>query len=313
MRRLTLLLLICLSAALSAAGQTLSGTYVFARRDTCDLRLDIYEPVPGSVSADGPDRPSILFVFGGGFVSGRRDDAYFLPWFKLLTENGYRVISIDYRLGLKGVRMRFDPLHLIDAADKTKHAVDIGVEDVFSAVRYLSDHAAELGVDMGNIVIAGSSAGAMISLSSEWEICNGTPRTAVLPLDFNFVGVMSFAGAIMSDEGVPAYRSMAPCPQLLIHGTADGAVAYDKTAFGRRGMFGSSAIAEVLARNGYVYNIYRFKDHSHDMAANFIATWPEQRRFLEENVMGGNRRVIDAMVDDPAVPVMGNITLDDIY
>ena len=49
------------------------------------------------------------------------------------------------------------------------------------------------------------------------------------------------------------------------------------------------------------------------MAANFIATWPEQRRFLEENVMGGNRRVIDAMVDDPAVPVMGNITLDDIY
>ena len=42
MRRLTLLLLICLSAALSAAGQTLSGTYVFARRDTCDLRLDIY-------------------------------------------------------------------------------------------------------------------------------------------------------------------------------------------------------------------------------------------------------------------------------
>ena len=311
MKRLIILIL-CLSASLLAGGQTLSGTYRFAQRDTCDLYLDIYEPVPDAVSADGPARPSILFVFGGGFISGKRDDAYFLPWFKLLTENGFRVISIDYRLGLKGVRMRFDPLHLIDAAEKTKHAVDVGVEDVFSAVCYLSDHAGELGIDMDNIVIAGSSAGAMISLSSEWEICNGTPRAAVLPLNFNFVGVMSFAGAVMSTSGEPRYP-FKPCPQLLIHGTADGAVAYDKTAFGRRGMYGSSSLAKILSDGGHVYNIYRFKNHSHDMAANFIATWPEQIRFLEENVMGKSGRIIDAMVDDPAVPVMGNITLDDIY
>ena len=308
MKRL-LCLAVCLFTATLAFGQTLSGTWRFAQRDTCDLFLDIYEPV----ASDGPVKPSILFVFGGGFITGQRNDPYVMPWFKLLTDNGFRVISIDYRLGLKGVEMRFDPLHLIDAAEKTKRAVDIGVEDVFSAVRFLSDHAAELGVDISNIVIAGSSAGAMISLSSEWEICNGTPRTAVLPLDFNFVGVMSFAGAIMSTEGVPAYRSLAPCPQLLIHGTADGAVTYDKTAFGRRGMYGSNALAEILDRGGFVYNIYRFKDHSHDMAANFVPTWPEQIRFLEENVIGKSGRIIDAMVDDPAVPVLWNITLDDIY
>ena len=300
---------VCLLAATLASGQTLSGTYRFAQRDTCDLFLDVYEPA----AVDGPARPTILYVFGGGFITGQRNDPYVLPWFKLLTDNGFRVVSIDYRLGLKGVQMRFDPLHLIDAAEKTKRAVDIGVEDVFSAVRYLSDHAAELGVDIGNIVIAGSSAGAMISLSSEWEICNGTSRTAVLPLDFNFVGVMSFAGAIMSTEGAPAYRSLAPCPQLLIHGTADGAVAYDKTAFGRRGMYGSSALADILDRAGFVYNIYRFKDHSHDMAANFVPTWPEQIRFLEENVISKSGRIIDAMVNDPAVPVLWNITLDDIY
>ena len=299
---------VCLLAATLAGAQTLSGTYRFAQRDTCDLYLDIYEPA----AVDGPERPSVLFVFGGGFITGRRNDPYCLPWFKQLTDNGFRVISVDYRLGLKGVRMRFDPLHLIDAADKTKHAVDVGVEDVFAAVRYLTDHAEELGVDMSGIVLAGSSAGAMISLSCEWEICNGTPRTAVLPLGFNFAGVMSFAGAIMSDSGEPAYP-LSPCPQLLIHGTADGAVAYDKTAFGRRGMYGSNALAKILDKGGFVYNIYRFKDHSHDMAANFIATWPEQIRFLEENVMGRSGRIIDAMVDDPAVPVMGDITLDDIY
>lgn len=297
-----------LSVTTLAGAQTLSGTYRFAQRDTCDLFLDIYEPA----AVDGPARPSVLFVFGGGFILGRRDDPYCLPWFKRLTDKGFRVISIDYRLGLKGVRMRFDPLHLIDAADKAKHAVDIGVEDVFSAILFLADHAEELGVDIDNIVIAGSSAGAMISLSSEWEICNGTPRTAVLPTGFNFAGVMSFAGAVMSTTGQPDYP-LTPCPQLLIHGTADGAVAYDKTAFGRRGMYGSSALAKILSQKGFVYNIYRFKDHSHDMAANFIATWPEQIRFLEENVMGKSGRIIDAMIDDPAVPVMLNITLDDIY
>ena len=49
------------------------------------------------------------------------------------------------------------------------------------------------------------------------------------------------------------------------------------------------------------------------MASNFMATWPEQERFLRENVLGGVRRTVDAMVDDPAVPVWQSVTLDDIY
>lgn len=300
-------------AAVTAGAQTLSGTYCFAHRDTCDLYLDIYEPAPGAETMlDSLPKPSILFVFGGGFIMGQRDDPYCLPWFKTLTDNGYRVISVDYRLGLKGVRMQFDPFHLIDAAEKTKHAVDMGVEDVFASVRYLCDHAEELGVDPTRIVLAGSSAGAMISLSCVWESCNGTSRTAVLPPGFRFAGVMSFAGAIMSVSGEPAYRT-PPCPHLLIHGTADGAVTYDKTAFGRRGMYGSSALASILSRNGFVYNIFRYKDHSHDMAANFLPTWPEQQRFLEENVIRKTGRTIDAMIDDPAVPVLWDIGVKDIY
>ena len=91
---------LCLSVGLFAAtlafGQTLSGTFRFAQRDTCDLFLDIYEPV----ATDGPAKPSILYVFGGGFITGQRNDPYVMPWFKLLTDNGFRVISIDYRLGV---------------------------------------------------------------------------------------------------------------------------------------------------------------------------------------------------------------------
>ena len=310
MKRILLLLLTLLCAVPSFAQKT---TYKVAQRDTCDLFMDVYDPVifPG----DTLDRPTILFVFGGGFVMGQRDDPWVLPWFKLLNENGYRVVSVDYRLGLKGVKMKFDLFHLIQSADFTKKAVDIGVEDVFASVRYLCDNAEELGVNPDNIVICGSSAGAMISLSCELEACNRTSRAAILPEGFHFAGVMSFAGAIMSDTGKPAYKR-TPCPQLLIHGTADEAVAYDKMGFGRRGMFGSSYLVEnVLKPAGYTYQIYRYVGHSHDMAANMLANWPEEKRFLEVAVMGKNKLVIDSTVDDPTMPVIGfaSVTLDDIY
>ena len=31
---------------LSAGAQNLTGTYMYAQRDTCDLYLDVYDPVP---------------------------------------------------------------------------------------------------------------------------------------------------------------------------------------------------------------------------------------------------------------------------
>ena len=283
-------------------------TYLVAHRDTCDLYMDVYQPVTDTVA-----RPTILYVFGGGFVTGRRDDPYVLPWFKLLNENGYRVVSVDYRLGLKGVPMKFDLFHLIQSAKYTKKAVDMGVEDVFASVRYLADNAEELGVDMDNIVIAGSSAGAMISLSCELEACNRTERAGVLPEGFHFAGVISFAGAIMSDTGKPSYRR-TPCPQLLIHGTKDGAVAYGKMGFARWGMFGSSFLVDkVLKPAGFEYQIYRYVGHSHDMAANMMANWPEEKRFLEISVMGRQRLVIDSTLEDHVMPSWESVTLDDIY
>ena len=309
MKRTILTLLALLLCALSFA-QGKKTTYMVAQRDTCDLYMDVYEPV--EIPGDTLYRPTILYVFGGGFITGRRDDPWVLPWFKLLNENGYRVVSVDYRLGLKGIRMRFDLFHLIQSAGYTKAAVDMGVEDVFASVRYLADHP-ELGVDMDHIVIAGSSAGAMISLSSELEACNRTVRAEILPEGFHFAGVMSFAGAIMSDTGRPAYKRV-PCPQLLIHGTKDGAVTYTKMGFGRWGMFGSSfLVEEVLKPAGYVYQFYRYVDHSHDMAANMVANWPEEKRFLEVSVIGKRPLVIDCTVDDPMMPVMHGYTLDEIY
>ena len=310
MKRFVTFFLLLLSAA--AGAQTLSGTYMVAQRDTCDLYIDVYLPTPGSeTQLDSLAKPSVMFVFGGGFITGSRNDPFYLPWFKILNDNGYGVVSVDYRLGLKGIPMKFDLFHLIQSAKFTKAAVDMGVEDVYAAVRYLCDH--DTGIDPYNLVLSGSSAGAMITLSSILETCSPTERTAILPEGFRFKGAMSFAGAVMSVSGVPKYGTPPP-PQLLFHGTVDGAVAYNKMAFGSFGMYGSSSLVrEVFSKHNYTYCIYRYLNHTHDMAANFVATWPEQKLFLERNVIRGLARTIDATVDDPAIPAWKSVGLDDIY
>ena len=49
-----------------------SNTFMFEKRDTCDLYLDIYNPAPGSQTTfNGKDKPTILFMatqqfFGNG-------------------------------------------------------------------------------------------------------------------------------------------------------------------------------------------------------------------------------------------------------
>ena len=61
-----------------------SATYMFAQRDTCDLFMDVYEPSPGSETTfEGKEKPTILWLFGGGFIGGERSNPKYLSWFKL--------------------------------------------------------------------------------------------------------------------------------------------------------------------------------------------------------------------------------------
>ena len=71
MKRTILTQLTLLLCALSFA-QGKKTTYMVAQRDTCDLYMDMYEPV--EIPGDTLYRPTILYVFGGGFITGQRDD-----------------------------------------------------------------------------------------------------------------------------------------------------------------------------------------------------------------------------------------------
>ena len=302
MKRLIFSIMTLITAAglvAEAAEPTITpdGTYIFEKRDTCDLFLDIYNPAEGSqTSIEGIEKPTILFLFGGGFIRGTRNDESYLPWFKAMTEDGYRIISIDYRLGLKGS----DKVGVaqVGALDK---AIHMGVEDLYSATNFLNENAAELGINPSNIVIAGSSAGAIIAMQAEYEICNGTSWTSVLPEGFRYAGVMSFSGAILSREGKVDYRLHSPAPTLMMHGTSDELVPYDQIAILHLGFFGGGKLVDRFQKFGYNYNMYHFIDYGHEIAESMSTTMDLQKRFLETNVMKGKKRIVEAWISDPDV------------
>ena len=273
------------------------GTYKFAERDTCDLFLDIYNPSADSRTAFcGKEKPTVIFMFGGGFISGERDTPYYRKWFRAMAENGYRVVSIDYRLGLKGVdKVGIMQVNLLD------RAIHMAVEDLFSATAFLVDNSESLGIDPDNIVISGSSAGAISVLQAEYELCNRTEYAAALPEDFRYAGLMSYAGGILSREGKLKFDTETS-PVLLFHGTDDKLVNYRQIAFFNIGFYGSDRIAERLEKYGCNYCIMRYPGHGHEIAGIMGQTVRYQDAFIKRNIMEGKRTVIDATVTDPDVP-----------
>ena len=313
MKKLIFSLLILIAGILTASAQNTilepDGTYMYERRDTCDLFMDVYNPAKGSeTTVMGKEKPAIIFMFGGGFIRGNRDDKSYNSWFRMLTDNGYRVISIDYRLGLKGsTKVGIAQVNILD------DAIHMAVEDLFSATNFILENADQFGIKADNLVISGSSAGAITAMQAEYEIANRTSWASVLPEGFNYAGVMSFSGAILSRKGPVKYET-APCPTLMLHGTADKLVPYKQIAFFNLGFYGGGALVKRFQKYGLDYNMYHFIDYGHEIAGSMYSTFDLQLDFLEKNVIQGKKRIIEAWISDPDVWKGSQLkSLKDIY
>lgn len=271
-----------------------TGTYLFCQRDTCDLYLDVYEP-----STDNVKPQTILYLFGGGFKEGERNGWLQRAWFSQMNEAGYRVVAIDYRLGMKGAN---GSKGLIQFANTLIDAIQLAVDDLFAATLFIIENRNELNIDPSSIVLAGTSAGAITSLQAEWEICNGHEPASVLPAGFNYAGVMAFSGSIFSRVGEISYR-IEPCPHFMCHGTADGIVPAGKRSFMKIQNKGTFALTEDFKKNGYNFQTWRFEGNSHEISISMRAMLEEEFSFLENNVGKGLRRTIDATIKDPSIAV----------
>ena len=96
-------------------------------------------------------RPTVFYTHGGGFFGGSKtmgdpmavgDSANFM--FEDIVAAGFNFVNVDYVLTPEG--------HFPNQLDQLTEAID-----------FCAEHAAELGLDMSNVVVMGSSAGAILT------------------------------------------------------------------------------------------------------------------------------------------------------
>ncbi len=257
------------------AGTLQKETRVFAEMEGTQLKLDIYK----TASATTLPQPCLLFVFGGGFKEGTRDAEYYQPYFDYFAGKGLTVVSIDYRLGMKGKEapgvFNHKPL---------QEAIEMAVTDLYAATSFLLAHADEMNIDPSLIILSGSSAGAITVLQADYMERDNHPAANMLPADFRYAGVISFAGGIFSKEGLPSY-SQRPAPTLFFHGSADKLVPYNNTRFFKLGMFGSGSLAKRFRKEHYPYIFYIMEDVGHEASEYPMKEFlPEIEKFITDFV-----------------------------
>ena len=254
-------------------------TYTFAEKDGQELKLDLYMPEDTL-----QEHPCLVFAFGGGFKMGARDEESYQKFLTEIAENGIVGVSLDYRLGLKDKKVK----NLIQLAKILENSVNIAVEDMVSAVKFVLDNATEFKVNPKQIMISGSSAGAITALQTDYSLCNG--KVKELPQDFRFAGVISFAGAVASFGEKLEYKHQ-PAPVLFMHGTKDELVTYNKKVVLKRGMYGSNYLIENLwVKNNWPYMALRFRDFGHEVAMlGFKEQVPMVLEFIDKFVLNPSK------------------------
>ena len=283
MRRLFLIgIFLCSLLSLSAR-----ETYAYAERDTT-LRLDVYRPE----TANGY---TVVHVFGGGYLMGYRQNAWDSAWCAQLADLGYTAVAIDYRLGLKGIEMKKIRVETL------VHCIYMAAEDCCAAVAWLVGHAEELGIDGDKIILEGSSAGAITALMTDYGRCNRLDYASVLPAGWRPAGVVSFSGAVYSEQGRVQWRYDKPAPTMMVHGTEDGIVTYNKVEFGKLGWYGSSSLVKRFAHYGYPYCIYRMTGQAHEACVGAPLLTYELNSFVHQYVEEGRQRAMDVTLQDSAI------------
>ncbi|MGM9660372.1 MAG: alpha/beta fold hydrolase [Faecousia sp.] len=127
-------------SAQTDAGANSEGLKNVAYADTSNAQVcDIY------LTEKTEKAPVIVLVHGGGFMFGDQGMTIIQPVIQKALENGYAVVSVDYR--------------------KASEAVfPAALADVKAAVRFVKANAGEYGFDPEHVAVWGESAGAYLSL-----------------------------------------------------------------------------------------------------------------------------------------------------
>lgn len=185
-------------------------TLEYAVKEGEALGMDVYLPQALPV---GEHAVVLLFVHGGGFSEGRRDDPRYVQFAWHMARLGYPVASMSYRLTMKGRSFGCDQ----PAANKIA-TFRAAAEDIWDATRVLLEQAPALGLGAApEIVLCGSSAGAeAVMHAAYWP-------EPLLPAGFRYAGLIGMAAAIIDLDWITSETAL---PSALFHGIDDPLVPF---------------------------------------------------------------------------------------
>ncbi len=306
MKNIFTLIVLFVACIYSASAQSFRvDNFDYAQRDTTTLTLDVYTP-----QSTPKLNKTVLYVFGGGFVEGSKNDADNVKFYKTLLLKGYTVVAIDYRLGLKGVK-NVGVLH----PKAPFKAIKMATEDLISATKFIVDNNKLVGVDTSKIVLVGSSAGAITVLRADYELTNRTEMVSSLPESFRYAGVVSMAGALFTDNGKPRYMR-EPAPTFMLHGTKDKVVFYGGVKMFNLSVAGTAKLTKIFEKNKFNYWTYRFKGATHE-----VATFPrvylnsQIEEFIQSLAFDKRKQQLDVLIFDSYVRenFKSNVSLNNLY
>lgn len=212
-----------------------SATHLFNGNEV-DLLMDVWMPDP-EVDPE-TQRPMLLLVHGGSFMSGSRDDMNF--YCMEFARRGYVAATVSYRLGWgcdpnAGI---FTCLVCGPLANQLKAAAYCAVQDVRAAMRHLAYYASDFGGDPTHLFVGGGSAGAIASLHAavvdpaeaetyfgpEIALAGGPDESGNdLPANYIVRGVVNNCGAIFNTALLGGGEEI---PVISFHDQLDCVVPY---------------------------------------------------------------------------------------
>jgi acetyl esterase len=121
-----------------------TDSILYKQVDSTSLYMHVTFP-PG-MNGEEP-LPAMVFFFGGGWVGGT--PGHFEPHANYFSERGLICFRVDYRVKSRQGTSPFESL-----------------KDAKSAIRYIREHAEELGVDPTRIIASGGSAGGHLAAAT---------------------------------------------------------------------------------------------------------------------------------------------------
>jgi len=188
--------------------------YIYKESGGKPRALEVYFP-PDWKATD--KRPGMMMFHGGGWGGG--DLRQFRYQCKYFASRGLVAATADYQMLPRSEKSALKPAGAY---------MRVCVTDGKSAIRWMKQHAAELGVDPNRIIVGGGSAGGHIAVLSTLTPGLNDPNDPK-GIDTRVVAYVLFnpafypTGPRMADDEVNIFKQLKPdlAPAIFFHGTKD--------------------------------------------------------------------------------------------